>query len=56
MYVPPPEEKEPWELMKSIFKPRIKEADSRDFWDTDSVRGRPGPSPSLAPPRNQGAH
>ena len=38
VYVAPPEEKEPWELMKSIFKPRIKEADSKDFWDNDVVR------------------
>eukprot|EP00191_Tetraselmis_sp_GSL018_P024515 CAMPEP_0177627972 /NCGR_PEP_ID=MMETSP0419_2-20121207/31498_1 /TAXON_ID=582737 /ORGANISM="Tetraselmis sp., Strain GSL018" /LENGTH=1910 /DNA_ID=CAMNT_0019129181 /DNA_START=17 /DNA_END=5750 /DNA_ORIENTATION=+ len=37
VYVPPPEEKEPWDLMKSIFKARLKEADSKDFWDTEAV-------------------
>ena len=26
---------EPWLLPESIFKPRAKEADSKDFWDTD---------------------
>eukprot|EP00873_Tetraselmis_striata_P034657 jgi/Tetstr1/454921/TSEL_041784.t1 len=40
VYVAPVEEREPWELPKSIFKPRVKEADSRDFWDNDIVTNK----------------
>lgn len=29
------EEREPWSLPMSIFKPRCKEADARDFFDSE---------------------
>ena len=31
------EYKEPWSLPKSIWAPRAKESDARDFWDTKTV-------------------
>lgn len=31
------EEREPWTLPMSIFKPRLKESDSRNFFDTPVV-------------------
>lgn len=41
--VPPPPQlkpKDPWTLDKSIFKPRRREADSRDYFDNAKVRNR----------------
>ena len=29
------EAREPWKLPDSIFKPRVKECDSKAFWDSD---------------------
>jgi hypothetical protein len=37
-----PEFREPWVLPNSIFKPRIKEADSKNFFDTEQVRSLRG--------------
>ena len=34
-----PRPKTPWRLPESIFKPRLKEADSKGFFDTHQVRG-----------------
>lgn len=34
------EEKEPWSLAASVFKPRAKECDSRAFFDTQSTLDR----------------
>jgi len=31
------EEREPWTLPMSIFKPRLKESDARNFFDTPAV-------------------
>jgi hypothetical protein len=31
------EERDPWTLPVSIFKPRLKESDSRNFFDTPAV-------------------
>lgn len=36
--VMPKEEKEPWTLPASIFKPRAKESDAKDFTDKTKVR------------------
>jgi hypothetical protein len=33
-----PEFREPWVLPNSIFKPRVKESDSKNFFDTEQVR------------------
>ena len=30
----------PWKLPESVFKPRVKEADSRGFFDTDQSEAR----------------
>ena len=38
--VKPVEERDPWTLPMSIFKPRVKEADARNFFDTPQVRER----------------
>jgi hypothetical protein len=35
--VKPVEEREPWTLPSSIFKPRVKESDARNFFDTPVV-------------------
>jgi len=32
------EERDPWTLPMSIFKPRLKESDARNFFDTPAVR------------------
>ncbi len=28
----------PWLLPESVFKPRAKECDAKDFWDTDTTQ------------------
>lgn len=33
------EQREPWTLPNSIFKPRVKEADARAFYDGGAVSG-----------------
>lgn len=48
------EEREPWTLPSSIFKPRVKEADARNFFDTPLVRRRQGQGgPQGAAPQTQ---
>ena len=36
------EEREPWQLPQSIFKPRAKECDARAFFDSPQVQGGGG--------------
>lgn len=35
--LPVAEQREPWTLPGSIFKPRVKEADAREFYDGGAV-------------------
>lgn len=42
--MPVPEQREPWTLPGSIFKPRVKECDATAFYDGAAV------SPRLMPP------
>lgn len=37
-YVPQVKEKRKWQLKTSIFVPRLRECDARDFFDTEKVR------------------
>lgn len=47
--VKPPTPKEPWSLPKSIFKPRTRESDAKNFWDTPKVRLRRGKARNEGP-------
>jgi hypothetical protein len=43
------EEREPWTLPGSIFKPRVKEADARAFYDGGAVSAGNAPSTVTVP-------
>ena len=32
--------REPWLLPESVFKPRVKEADCKDFWDKETTTSK----------------